>query len=284
MYISDLYKEKSPLISLEVFPPKQTSSFDTIFDTLQKVSELSPDFISVTYGASGSKDSVDKCIQIASNIENVNHGLALSHLTCVSATKEKISSIAADLFQNNVKNILALRGDLPVGGKPVQSDYQHAYQLIADLKEMNQFCIGAACYPEGHIDELNSSENFIHMKKKEDAGADFFVSQLFFENRSFYRLLEGAEKNGITKPISAGIMPILSRSQIERMIFMCGTSLPSEIIKLLHRYEKSPEDLRKAGIEYAANQARELAQSGVDGIHIYTMNQPDIATAIVSAL
>lgn len=284
MQIAQLYASRRPLLSFEVFPPKKEAEMENIGDILAALAKLSPDYISVTYGAGGSPQTVTRTREIAVAIQS--HGIpALSHLTCVGADRDKIRSVVGALHESGVENILALRGDIPANHQgPVSRDYRYASELVAEIKELNGFCVGAACYPEGHIECDVLSHNFDHMKAKEAAGADFFITQLFFDNDYFYRFVELARREGIESPISAGVMPILSRSQVERMIFMCGVSLPSAIIKLLHRYGDNPSDLRKAGIEHAAAQGESLLRHGVDGVHLYTMNQPDIAEQVVPRL
>jgi methylenetetrahydrofolate reductase (NADPH) len=234
----------------------------------------SPDFISVTYGASGKGNSA-MTAQIAASIEQ--HGVhSLAHLTCIGAKRETMLETLDEMKRKGIRNVLALRGDIPEGFQMGEC-YRYAEDLIRELRDAGGFCIGAACYPEGHIECGDIDFDTGCLRRKQDAGADFFITQLFFDNDYFYRFLERVRGAGITLPISAGVMPILGRKQIERMIFMCGASLPSGIIKLLHKYENEPEDLRKAGIEYAAKQAESLLANGAQGIHFYTMNKPEIA-------
>ncbi|HBN80214.1 MAG TPA: methylenetetrahydrofolate reductase [NAD(P)H] [Ruminococcaceae bacterium] len=276
MYISHLYQKNATVLSFEVFPPKKDSDIESIDGVLKDFADLHPDFMSVTYGAGGSAQTVSRSKKLADKIENTFHIPALFHLTCIGADKNRLGELLLQLRQMKIQNILALRGDFPGDGSGT-GDYTHACDLIRQIKEEGGFCVGAACYPEGHIDCESPELDREYLKRKQEAGADFFISQLFFENRYFFRFLNDARKNGITVPISAGIMPILSRNQIERMIFMCGASLPGSIVKLLHRYGDNPADLRKAGIEYAVCQAEDLIANGADGVHLYTMNHPDIA-------
>lgn len=282
--ISALYAQKKPVISFEIFPPKKDVDISTIYDTLNALSGLGPDFISVTYGAGGA-GAHNRTGEIAAKIQAQHHIEALAHLTCVATGRRRVHALLDEMQNAGVHNVLAMRGDLPRDPDVVPSkDYRYAADLIADIRERGGFCIGAACYPEGHIECDSFEESVLHMKQKQDAGADFFVTQLFFENRLFWQFLEAARKAGVTRPISAGVMPILSKSQVERMIFMCGASLPSAIVRLLHKYEGRPEDLTKAGIEHAAEQMRRLAEGGADGVHVYTMNRPEIATAAMARL
>ena len=211
-----------------------------------------------------------------------DHGVpAVAHLTCAGASQQSISAAVADMKDRGIHNVLALRGDLPEGYEP--GDFRYAKDLIPVLADAG-FCVGAAAYPEGHIDCDSLRLNVEHLRQKQDAGASFLVTQLFFDNDCFYRFREGAEAAGITVPITAGIMPFMSKAQIQRMVFMCGASLPSPIIKLLARYEDDPASLRQAGIEYACRQLTDLQAHGVEGLHVYTMNNPEIARAASCAL
>ena len=279
MQIKELYTYGRPIVSFEVFPPKKDTGLADIYAALDRMSVLSPDFISVTYGAGGGKNS-SFTAEVASYIQSKLSICSIAHLTCIGASQESIRSLLDKIKLKGIHNVLALRGDLPDAdktGSGTDAFYSYAEHLIRDIREHGDFCIGAACYPEGHIDCDDLNFDTVCLRRKQEAGADFLVTQLFFDNDFFYRFLERVRAGGVTLPISAGVMPILSRSQIERMIFLCGASLPSGIIKLLHKYENSPGDLSRAGIEYAARQIEDLIAHGVDGVHIYTMNKPDIA-------
>ena len=279
MRISDLYKPKKTVISFEIFPPKKDADIDTVYNTLNGLSVLGPDFISVTFGASGERKGTNTTVEIVQYIKN-NHKIeALAHLTCAGINNDDVNKIAADLKQRNIENILALRGD----EMSLTGNFRYAKDLIAALKNYG-FCIGAAAYPEGHISCDNLDEDIQHLKQKEDAGADFFITQLFFENSIFYKFMEKARTAGITVPVSAGIMPLLGKAQIERMIFMCGASLPAPIIKLINKYGNEGESLMKAGIEYSYLQMQDLCDNKVEGIHIYTMNKPFIAEYCINKL
>lgn len=280
MYISDLFKQKKPVISFEIFPPKKDGDPGTIIRTIEELAAEKPDFISVTYSAGGTGNS-GMTIEIASMIKNKFGIEALAHLTCINADTDQIHHIIKALKAHNIDNILALRGDTPAGAAEIASDYRYASDLIREIKEYRGFSIGAAAYPEGHLEAADLTADLTNLAKKVEAGADFLITQLFFDNRLFYEFMEQKSRYGIKVPVSVGVMPVLSKHQIEKMIFMCGASLPSRIIRLLNRYEKDPDSLRKAGIEYAAEQIRDLIENGVEGIHIYTMNQPDIAKNIL---
>lgn len=283
MRIKDFYQQEKPVVSFELFPPKKEGAIDTIYQTLEELKDIKPDFISVTYGAGGSVTN-NKTLEIASLIKNKYEIEPLHHLSCIANTEAEVDQLLEEMKAENIENVLALRGDLPKDNQVSSPDYTYAKDLIASIKKSTDFCVGAACYPEGHIEQMASTENICHLKEKEAAGADFFISQLFFDNDAFYRLVEAARKDHVNVPISAGVMPILSRGQVENMIFMCGASLPSKLIKLIHKYEYSIEDLRKAGLEYAMQQVEDLVAHGVDGVHIYAMNRAIVAKTAMEVL
>lgn len=285
MFISEVFTRMKPVISFEVFPPKQSGEFDALKSTLTSIAALAPDFVSVTCGAGGAKNDTDRTRIIASALKNEYSVTPLAHMTCVATDRYSILASADALRAEGIENILALRGDEPAGlPRDLSRYYSYAVELISELAALGGFCIGAACYPEGHIDAPSLDDDIEHIYEKQQAGASFLVTQLFFENSLFFRYLDRIRARGITIPVTAGVMPILSRSAIERMIFMCGASLPSSIIKLLHKYENSPSDLRKAGIEHAVKQMEDLVSGGADGVHGYTMNRADIAGSMMGRL
>lgn len=264
-------------VSFEIFPPKGELDFGSFHDMMDKFSKLNPEFISVTYSAGGGGNS-HKTIDLASIIQNEYNIPSIAHLTCINSNKQEVDGVIDSIVDNGIKSVLALRGDIVEGKTP--TDFKFAKELIPLLKNRG-LEVGAACYPEGHVTCENLDDDIRYLKEKEDAGADYFLSQLFFDNSSYYRFMERAKKQNISKLIHAGIMPISSKSQIMRMIFMCGASLPRDIVLILNKYENSPEDLRKAGIEYASKQIIDLMNNGVDGIHIYSMNKPENAAEIM---
>ena len=267
------------IFSCEVFPPKRDDDIYEIFKTLDKIKTLKPDFISVTYGASGSLADNSTC-EIASAIKHKYGIESAAHLTCVNSTKEEVTEVLRRLHENEIENILALRGDI-VPDVPRKNDFKHASDLITFIKETNyDFGISGACYPEGHQDSRNHVDDILNLKKKVDAGAEHLISQLFFDNNLFYDFVEKARIAGINVPIEAGIMPVVNKKQIERMVSLCGASLPSKFTKMMSRYEHKPEAMRDAGIAYAVNQIVDLVSQGVDGVHLYTMNNPYIARRI----
>ena len=282
--VAEIFKESKRghrvPVSFEIFPPKGDLSLDEAREVVAALANLNPDFISVTYSAGGSNNK-QATADIASMIQAQFQVASVAHLTCANSSKVEIDEAIEQMQHKGITNVLALRGDL--FDNNCDSDFRYAKDLIPLLVDAG-FCVGAAAYPEGHIDCDNSKDNIEFLKQKEGAGASFFVSQLFFDNSYFYRFWEDAQKAGIKAPITAGIMPFLSKKQIERMVFMCGASLPSQIIKLLAKYEDDKESLICAGIEYACNQLVDLKENGVDGLHVYTMNRPNIAKAATSAL
>lgn len=280
MYIIEKYRQKKHVLSFEVFPPKKNVSVETMVPALSQIAELKPDFISVTCGAGGSGNT-NNTLGVATMIQDKLGIDAMAHLTCISSTKTEMEEQVTRLTRNSVNNVLALRGDLPKDGN-IAHDYRYAKDLIAELKE-RPLCVAATCYPEGHVDCLNLEENITHLKEKQEAGAQFFISQLFFDNRPFLEFWEQAQKQGVTAPISAGIMPMLAASQVKKMIFMCGASLPSAMVKILFKYQDDNLSIEKAGIEYAINQIEDLKRHGVNGIHIYTMNRPVVAKQLMEA-
>ncbi len=279
MFVSDKYQGKCP-VSFEIFPPKGEFNEAAVRALLEELRVLAPDFISVTYSAGGGGNS-QKTIEIASMIRR-EFGLdAVAHMTCVNSDRAEVGSVIRSIKENGIENVLALRGDIIDGKTP--TDFRYAKDLIPLLKQEG-LCVGAACYPEGHVACYDMDKDVEYMKQKEDAGAAFFVSQLFFDNAVYDAFLERCARQGIKAPISAGIMPMRSKEQIMRFIFMCGASLPRGVINLLNKYENSPEDLKKAGVEYAAQQMVELRKNGAQGIHIYTMNRPEIAAYCMDQL
>ena len=281
MRIADKFKEKKTVFSFEVFPPKKTSPINTVFNALEQMKNLSPDYFSVTYGAGGSNP--DNTVEIASKIKN-DYGIeALAHLTCINSAKSDIDAVLDNLKANNINNILALRGDLSPDISP-KTDFKYAGELCSYIKSRDGFNVAGACYPEVHIEAENQVEDILNLKKKVDAGAEFLITQLFFDNSVFYRFIEHAKIAGINVPIEAGIMPVTNKKQIERMVSMCGVSLPSKFAKIMQKYENNPEALRDAGIAYSVEQIVDLLANDVDGIHLYTMNNPYVAEKIKKAV
>ena len=282
MQISKLFKEGRTGLSFEVFPPKKTSSLDSVYNALGELKELKPDFISVTYGAGGNITNTLTC-DIASYIKNELGIESVAHLTCVNTTRENADIILKRLKENGIENILALRGDINPDIPPLK-EFVYASDLAAYIKEKGGFYVSGACYPECHYECDNIDEDIKNLKKKTDAGVEHLISQLFFDNQVFYEFVEKARAQGITVPIEAGIMPVTNTKQIERMVSMCGASLPAKFVKVMQRFENNPEALRDAGIAYAIDQIIDLAANGVQGIHLYTMNNPYVAGKITEGV
>ena len=277
--VSELFCGNQPL-SFEIFPPRGDLTEVEARRVAGELAELDPAFISVTYSAGGSGNS-GATTKVASLIQNELGVPSVAHLTCQGLTRDMLEEKIAEMRAAGIKNVLALRGD-PRPDAP-QGDFAYAADVIPVLREAG-FCVGAAAYPEGHVTCTSLEDDIAHLREKQDAGAQFLVTQLFFDNEDFFRFRDLAARAGITVPITCGIMPFMSKNQVSRMIFMCGASLPSPIIRLLNRYEGDDEALRRAGIEYAAAQLRGLRDAGAGGLHVYTMNKPAVARAICELL
>lgn len=282
MLIKDKLKNKKPLISFEIFPPKENYPVETIYNTIDALNDLRPDFMSVTYGAGGS--TKDTTVEIASFIKNKYNLSSLAHLTCLTSTEDEIDNTLNALKQNGVRNILALRGDYPQGMNSVyarNNQYKYAKDLISHIKRYDEFCVGAACYPEKHLECQSLEEDLLHLKEKVDCGVDFLITQLFFNNETFYDFKDKTDKLGINVPIVAGILPVLNKKQVERITSLTGCILPKKFLRILQKYEHKPEALKEAGIAYAIEQIIDLLSWGIDGIHVYTMNRPKTTRRIL---
>ncbi|MCD7905322.1 MAG: methylenetetrahydrofolate reductase [NAD(P)H] [Clostridiales bacterium] len=276
MKLSELFKEKQ-VYSFEIFPPKRTAPIDSIYKTLDGLKVLSPDFISVTYGAGGS-ENFEKTFHVAKAIKACGIE-SIAHLSCIGLNKEDVDFLLEEYKSAGIDNILALRGDLNPSVK-LSKDFKYAEDLVTYIRKRGDFDIAGACYPEGHPEAPSFGEDLKHLKSKVDAGVTHLISQLFFDNEDFYYFLEKARALGIDVPIEAGIMPVVNKSQIERMVSLCGARLPKKFLRIMDKYEDKPEAMRDAGIAYAVDQIVDLLTQGVDGIHLYTMNQPDVASKI----
>ncbi len=283
MKISQLFKDNDKTVfSFEVFPPKKDSPIESVYSKLEEICLLKPDFVSVTYGAGGTVGH-SRTAEIASKIKNDFGVESVAHLTCVNSTKSDIDANLDDFVKCGIENILALRGDYVSGVEP-QKEFVYASDLCGYIKKKGNFDIAGACYPEVHIEAKDEVEDVLNLKNKIEAGAEHLISQLFFDNSVFYRFLERTRIAGINVPIEAGIMPVTNKNQIERMVSMCGASLPAKFSKIMQKYEDKPEALRDAGIAYAVEQIVDLIANGVDGIHLYTMNNPYVARKITAAI
>lgn len=277
--------ENKYTLSFEVFPPKKEGEFESAFEIMDELEKLSPDFISVTYGAGGSRSG--KTIEIASYIQNKLGIAAIAHMTCVGNKREDLLQVAQALYADNVNHVLALRGDRPKDMADEQfysRDFAHASDMISFLKENTRLHMAGACYPEKHFESFSMESDLNNLKKKQDAGAEFLISQMFFDNDYYYSFLEKAERKGITVPICAGVMPITAAKQLGTTITLSGSSVPKALSDLIATYGEKPEEMRKAGIDYAIRQIRDLQENGVNNIHLYTMNRPKTAALIANSI
>lgn len=282
MKVTDKFIPHKTGLSFEIFPPKHGSALTDIDETLEILSELNPDFISVTFGAGGSSNN-NKTIELAKKIKYEYHVEPVVHLTCLTYDKAEIDEFSRILQENGLENVLALRGDRNPNVAP-KEDFAHANELTAYLKTKGDFCIGGACYPECHPESKDRVSEMRHLKAKVDAGDEYLVSQLFFENEMFYSFVEDCRIAGIEVPVTAGIMPVINKAQIERMVTLCGASLPEKFERIMNRFEDNKEALFDAGMAYALSQVIDLIANDVDGIHLYTMNNPRVARKICEGI
>lgn len=286
MRIPDIIAEKKkngkPSFSFEIFPPKRQELLDNIDETLELLCDLHPDFISVTFGAGGSTRN-SKTVEIARKIKEKYHVEPVVHLTCLYYTKEEISEILNEISAYGIENVLALRGDVNPDF-PVKNDFAYANELVEYIKSQGDFSISGGCYPEKHLEASDPVTDIRYLKKKVDAGVNHLISQLFFDNELFYQFYEKTRCAGIDVPIDAGVMPVTNKAQIERMVTMCGATLPLKFEKILRKYEDDKEALFDAGLAYTINQVVDLIANDVDGVHIYTMNNPTVAKRICDSI
>lgn len=283
MKIRDILKSEEPHISFEVFPPKTDAGYDSVLSATRKIAALKPSFISVTYGAGGGTSK--NTVSIATQIEKDFGVTSLAHLTCVSSTKEEVHRVIDQLKENQIENILALRGDIPSESEfPLPSHYRYASELIEDIRKQGEFCIGAACYPEGHVETEHKKDDIRNLKHKVDCGVDFLTTQMFFDNNILYNFLYRIREKGITVPVLPGIMPVTNKKQIARIGGLSGTILPERFRAIVDRFGDDPGAMQQAGIAYATDQIIDLIANGVNHIHVYSMNKPEVAEAIMSNL
>ncbi len=271
---------KKIVFSCEIFPPKKETQFSGIFETVDAIQALGPDFISVTYGAGGSTSI--KTVEVASYIQNTHSIPALAHLTCCDSTKEDVKQRLSEMKRCGIENILALRGDLPK--EYVPGPYTYAIQLIQDIKEQGDFCIGGACYPEGHVECEHKEDDIAFLKEKVDAGCDFLTTQMFFDNNVYYNFLYRVLAVGINVPVIPGIIPVINAKQIKRSCELSGSMLPPRFKAIADKFADDPLAMEQAGIAYATDQIIDLVANGVKYIHLYTMNRPKTAAKIMENL
>lgn len=283
MKISDKLNCARPTLSFELFPPKVGMAIEPTYEVVHEIAKLNPDFMSVTYGAGGGNSK--NTVAIADEMQNRCGITALAHMTCVMSDRKGIKERLDTLYSLGIENILALRGDIPkdFDGEPF-SDYKYACDLVSDIKSDGRFCIGAACYPEGHIECDHRELDIDHLKNKVDCGVDFLTTQMFFDNTVLYSFLYRAMAKGIDVPVIAGIMPVTNGKQIARSCALSGATLPNRFCRIVDKFGDDPQSMKQAGIAYATEQIIDLVANGIRGIHVYTMNKPDIAKAICDNL
>ncbi len=281
MKLTDSIKSDKPTISFEIFPPKQSENLGSVLDAAEEIAALKPSYISITYGAggAGSRFTADLTRQL-----HEDTGVqVLAHLTCVTSTRGKVKEMLETYKDYGIRNILALRGDIPEDGH-VENDYRHADELVSEIKDFGDFCVGGACYPEGHIECAHKADDIYHLKTKVDAGCDFLTTQMFFDNNIFYNFLYRAKDVGIDVPIVPGIMPITTAKQLGRSVAMSGTNVPERFRAIVDHFGEDPEAMKQAGIVYASEQIIDLIANGIRHIHVYSMNKPEVAAEIMQNL
>lgn len=283
MKIREILKETTPHISFEVFPPKTDAAYESVLNATDKIAALHPSYISVTYGAGGGTSA--NTVNIAAHIRDDLGVESLAHLTCVSSTREHVHKVIWELKEKGIENILALRGDIPQESDfPLPNQYRYACELIEEIKGAGDFCIGAACYPEGHVESENRKEDVLHLKEKVDRGVDFLTTQMFFDNSILYNFLYRIREAGVTVPVLPGIMPVTNKKQMKRICDMSGTVLPQRFLDVLDRFGDDPAAMQQAGIAYATDQIIALFANGINHVHVYSMNKPEVAAAIMNNL
>lgn len=277
MKVIDIIKGEKPSLSFEVFPPKLSANFDSVMQATAKIAELKPSFMSVTYGAGGgtSKYTAD----IASSLMSMGV-TPLAHLSCISSKRDEIELLLSDLKKRGIENILALRGDIPDGMDKSNLEYHYASELAAEIRDFGGFCIGGACYPENHPESKNSKADIDSLKIKVENGCEFLTTQMFFDNNILYNFMYRLYREGVDVPVVAGIMPVTNAAQIKRICSISQNVLPQRFLRLVDRYGENPEAMKQAGIAYATEQIIDLYANGVNAVHVYSMNKPDVAAAI----
>lgn len=283
MKINEIIGQRKYSVSFEVFPPKHKDNMDSVVEAAGKIADLHPVFMSVTYGAGGGTS--DYTIEIARDLQENKGVPMMAHLTCITSDKDKIHEQLTLLRQNGIENILALRGDIPEGFEPTEINYRHAIELVREIKDFDSsFCIGGACYPETHPEANTQKEDIFYLKEKVEAGMDFLITQMFFDNAAFYSYMYQLREAGITVPVHPGIMPIVNATQMKRTLKLSGSQLPQRFRRILDTFGDTPSAMRQAGIAYATDQIIDLFANGFDTVHVYSMNNPAVAGAIMDNL
>lgn len=284
MKISELLQKEGVSLSLEVFPPKTTTGFESVRKAVREIAALQPDFMSVTYGAGGGTSR--HTVQIARDIKNEYGVNSMAHLTCVSSTRETVKEQIYLMQEAGIENILALRGDIPEKQEfPLPEQFHHAVELVREVKEIApEMCIGGACYPEGHPEAISKGEDIRHIREKVEAGCDFLTTQMFFDNSIFYNYMYRLREAGVLVPVIAGIMPITRKNQVERSIQLSGSCVPARFKAIVDWFGDDPAKMKQAGIAYATDQIIDLIANGISHIHVYTMNDSQVAAGIMENL
>ena len=277
MKIIDVITGEKPSLSFEVFPPKTEDKYENVVAAARRIAGLSPDYMSVTYGAGGGTS--EYTANIAQDLSDLGVN-SMAHLTCVSSTREHVRQQLSGLRQRGIENILALRGDIPEDLDPSRMDFHYAYELIEEIRDFGDFCIGGACYPEGHPDSENGIKDLEYLRVKAECGCEFFTTQMFFDNNILYNFLYRMLRSGVDVPVVAGIMPVTNKKQIQRIMSISGTALPQRFIRIVDRYGDKPEAMKQAGIAYATEQIIDLYANGINAVHVYSMNNFDVAQKI----
>lgn len=285
MKLTELLHSSNPTLSCELFPPKPGTALLDAPTLVRRMAALHPSYMSVTCSAGGSGNGGTSTADMANEVQNINGIPALAHLTCVSADRAQIRAALEDLRKLGIENILALRGDLPKDGVfPLPDGYRHASELMADIRDFGGFCIGGACYPEGHPESATLYQDIDYLKYKIEAGCEFLTTQMFFDNNELYSYLYKLRRAGIDVPVVAGIMPVTNAKQIQRIMALSGSKLPARFRAIIDRFADNSAAMTQAGVAYATEQVIDLFANGVDHVHIYTMNKPEIAGSIMANL
>lgn len=278
MKLTEIINGTKPSLSFEVFPPKHSSAFESVKSAVEEIAALKPSYISVTYGAGGGTS--EYTVAISSQILKEFSVTPLAHLSCISSTRQQVREQLLQLRANGIENVLALRGDIPADGNAVCGEYRYASELIQEIASFGGFCIGGACYPEGHPESATGAADIENLKRKVDCGCEFLTTQMFFDNNILYNFMYRALKAGIQVPVIAGIMPVTNPRQIQRICAISGTALPQRFKRIVDRYGEDTAAMKQAGIAYATEQVIDLFANGINAVHIYSMNKPDVARQI----
>lgn len=286
MKVVDLFDGGDPVVSFEFFPPKTEEGVDALYETVKALRPCRPSFVSVTYGAGGS--TRDRTLELVARIQRELEITTMAHLTCVGSTKDEIRQTLQRLHDSGIRNVLALRGDPPKGEsefEATEGGFRYASELVAFIRDLGlDFCIGAACYPEGHVEAADLESDLSHLVTKVDAGADFLVSQLFFDNADYRAFVSRARSAGVQVPIVPGLMPVTNAAQVERFTKMCGSRIPQELYRRLRIVASDSSAVVATGVQWAVDQGRELLEAGAPGLHFYTLNRSSATLAVHAAL